>query len=71
MYERWLGSQEVWQGVFDKKNLEGGGHHPLHFYKGVKIQSPNITILKKVKPREQVQLFHTSNKNYYHLLILL
>jgi hypothetical protein len=33
--------------------------------------SLNITILKKVMPSKQVQFLVTSNKNDYHLLILL
>jgi len=37
-----------------------------NFCKRVKMQFPNIIFLRKVKTREQVQVFHTSNKNYYH-----
>ncbi len=38
--------------------------------KGVKMRSSNIIIFKKEMPRKQIQ-FLTSNKKYYHLLILL
>jgi len=34
------------------------------------MHSLNIIVLKKAMPREQVQLFFTSNKKYYDLLIL-